>query len=73
MINKRIYDLSCNEDEFNKVKRLYENFVKESGYTTSLMYATSYEKGNRNRNQKIIWFNPPFSQIVKTNIGKIFI
>ena len=26
----------------------------------------------RNRNKKIIWFNPLFSQNVKTNIGKLF-
>ena len=38
MINKRIYDLSCNEEEFNKAKPLYENALKGSGYTTSLKY-----------------------------------
>ena len=26
----------------------------------------------RNRNRKIIWFNPPFSQNVETNTGKLF-
>ena len=73
MINKRIYDLSCNEDEFNKAKPLYENALKESGYTTSTVYASSYENSDRNRYRKIILFNPPFSQNVKINIGNIFI
>ena len=27
----------------------------------------------RNRNRKIIWFNPPYSVNVKTNIGRIFL
>ena len=36
MINKRIYDLPCNEEEFNEATPLYENALKESGYTTSL-------------------------------------
>ena len=31
MINKRLSDLSCNEEEFNKAKSLYENALKDSG------------------------------------------
>ena len=73
MINKRIFDLSCNEEEFNKAKPLYEKALKESGYTTSLEYKSPHKSNSRNRNRKIIWFNPPFSQNVKTNIGKVFI
>ena len=73
MINKRIYNLSCNKEEFNKAKPVYKNAVKESGYTTYLEHTTPYENTNRNRNQKILWFNPLFSQSIKTNIGKIFI
>ena len=73
MINKRIYDLSCHEEEFNKTKPLYENALKESGYTISLKYTKPYDNTNRNRNRKILWLNPPFGQNVKTNIVKIFI
>ena len=73
MINKRLSDLSCNKDEFKKVKPLYENALKESEYETEMKYETSENKNNRNRHRKIIWFNPTFSQTVKTNIGKIFL
>ena len=73
MVNKRLSDLSCNEEEFNKAKPLYENALKGSGFNTSIKYAKDEAKSNRNRNRKIIWFNPPFSQNVKTNIGKTFI
>ena len=73
MINKRIYDLSCNEEEFDKAKPLFENALKESECTTSLKYSTPYENTNRNRTRKIIWFDPPYRQNVKTNISKILI
>ena len=73
MINKRLSDLSYNEDEFKRPKPLYENALKESGYKAEMKYETSENINNRNRHRKIIWFNPPFSQSVKTNIGKIFL
>ena len=31
------------------------------------------ENTRRNRNRKVIWFNPPYSLNVKTNIGKVFL
>ena len=73
MINKRLSDFSCNEDEFKKAKPLYEIALKESGYKVEMKYETSGNTNNRNKHRKIIWFNPPFSQSVKTNIGKIFL
>ena len=73
MINKRLSDLSCNKDEFKKAKPLYENALKGSGYKAEMKYEISENINNKNRHRKIIWFNPPFSQSVKTNIGKIFL
>ena len=74
MVNKRIQDLSCNREEFEKAKPTYETALKESGYDGDMTYdkEENTERSN-NRNRKIIWFNPPFNQNVKTNIGKIFI
>ena len=48
MINKRLSDLSCNEDEFKKAKPLYENALKESGYKVEMKYETSGNTNNRN-------------------------
>ena len=73
MINKRLSELSCNKDEFDKAKLLYEKSLQESGYKTSMSYAQTEVKSNKNRSRNIIWFNPPLSQNVKTNIGKIFL
>ena len=42
-------------------------------YKAETKYETCENINNRNRHRKIIWFGPPFSQSVKTNIGKIFL
>ena len=68
MINKHLSDHSCNEDEFKKAKPLYENTLKKSGYKAEMKYETSENTNNTNRHRKIISFNPPFSQSLKTNI-----
>ena len=74
MINKRISDLFCNKEEFDKVKSVYESALKHSGHFSSMSYNNSNtQNARRNRNRKIIWFNPPHSQNDKTNIGKLFI
>ena len=59
MINKRLSDLSCNEEEYEKAKPLYETALNESGYKTTLTYTKTTNVNNRNRARNIIWFNPP--------------
>ena len=74
MINKRISDLSCNKEEFNKVKSVHESALKDSGHFSSMSYNNgNSQNARRNRKRKVIWFNPPHSQNVKTNIGNLFI
>ena len=41
MINNRLSDLSCNENDFKKAKPLYEDALKESGYKVEMKYETS--------------------------------
>ena len=36
-----------------------------------MKYETSENTNVKNRQCKILWFKPPFSQSVKTNIGKV--
>ena len=72
MVNKRLSDLSCNEEEFNKAKPLYENALKDSGFNTSIKYAKDEAKSNRNKNHKIIWFNPPKHFPKHHKLSKIF-
>ena len=73
MTNRRISNLSCNENEFNKAKPLYESALKKSGFNYSMKFEAPIENTRRNRNRKVIWFNPPYSLNVKTNIGKVFL
>ena len=73
MINKSLSELSCNQKEFNKAKPLYEETLSESNYKASLKFEKPQYNTKRNRLRKVIWFNPPFSQNVKTNIGKTFL
>ena len=74
MINKKILDLSFNEEEFDKVKYVYKSALKDSGHFSSMYYNNSNtQNARRSSNRKVIWFNPPYSQNLKTNIGKLFI
>ena len=72
MINRRISDLSCNEEEFNKAKGQYEASLSNSGHESTLKYDVR-RTPRRNRNRKVIWFNPPFNSCVRTNVGKQFL
>ena len=75
-ISTRISSFSCDADEFNKALRVYNDALKSSGYHECLQYArnnnqTSHRHRNRPRN--IIWFNPPYSENVQTNIASSFL
>ena len=72
MVNKRISDLSSDKDEYLKAIAPYDEALKRSGYQTVSEYI---EPGTRQktRNRKVLWFNPPFSKSVKTNVGKLFL
>ena len=47
--------------------------MQENGYKTLMSYAQTEVKTNKNRSWKVVWFNAPFSENVKSNIGKIFL
>ena len=77
-ISKRLSKNLSSKEVFDKSKTLYERPLNNSGFYENLIY----HQGNGNKNQhkkikkcqpKIIWFNPPFSKIVKTNIDKKFL
>ena len=64
--------ISCNKEYFDKAAPAYNNALKTSGFNENIEFtSTPLQKTNRNR--KIIWFNPPYSVNVKTNIGRIFL
>ena len=73
-IEKRISETSSNKDIFDESIKPYKDALKESGFSEALNYiAPTTNKKQKNRKRKIIWFNPPFSKSVKSNIGRIFL
>lgn len=74
MINKRISSLSSNQEIFNNTKTIYEDALKDSGYNSTLTFNPDNKiQGRKNRSRQIIWFNPPFSKNVTTDIGRTFL
>ena len=76
MISRRLSNLSYDEDIFKKSKPIYEKALRESGYDEELLFNktnTNTETPRRNRKRNIIWYNPPFSKNVETNIARSFL
>lgn len=71
MLTKSISDLSCDESPFNNAKVIYGLALNHNEYKSEMKF-DQQPSTKRNRNRKSIWFNPPFTWNVKTNIGKVF-
>ena len=65
--------VTCNENEFNKVKPLYDSALKISGFNYGMKFKATVENTSQNKNRKIIWFNSLYSLNIKSNIGKVFL
>ena len=74
-IEKRLSEHSSNEEIFNNAKADYEKALKDSGYQQTLKFTPNVDEipHRRNRKRNIIWFNPPFSKNVSTNIARRFL
>ena len=83
-VSKRISSNSSNEQIFRNSAPYFDNILKRSGYDQPIQYFKdstpnsetnirgSRRKNNR-KNRNVIWYNPPWSINVKTNIGHIFL
>ena len=74
MLADRLSSLSYNREEFTRAIPEYEEAMQRSGHPGGLQYIippSSHKRKSRKRN--IVWFNTPFSEHVKTNIGKVFL
>ena len=75
-IQTRLSNISSDQEIFDNSKHVYETALQEAGHHTDLKYTPKHENNNlrqHQRKRRITWFNPPFSQHVKTNIGKKFL
>ena len=76
MINRRISSLSCNIHVYNDRVKPYNTALRNSGFDDLKGYMNPEHiktaKKKRRRTRKIIYFNPPFCNSVRTKIGKQF-
>ena len=77
-IAKRISDISSNEEIFKNAIPTYTEALNKSGFNEELLFQKPETTSNHidmksKHKRKIIWFNPPYSMNIKTNIGKIFL
>ena len=72
MISDRIANLSSSKQIYDDEIKPYKESLLSVGYKQQLTYNRQGPK-KKKRQRKIIWFNPPFSKTVKTNIGAQFL
>ena len=76
-INKRLSRLSASKDIFDQTSPIYQAELDRNGYNYKLEYEPPEEnrkqKRTRRKQKRIVWFNPPFSLDVRTNVGAKFL
>ena len=78
-INNRLSKISSNSEVFDRAKPPYQAALKEAGYNFNLKYdrtaasSSSSDSKKRKRSRKVTYWNPPWSEDVKTHIGKEFL
>ena len=72
-INRRLSSISSDERSFDREAPPYQKVLDESGYNYRLKFDPPRTGHRRTRERNILWFNPPFSKSVSTNIGKKFL
>ena len=77
-VSKRISETRSNEQIFKESIPIYEEALKKSGFHEKLEYIREEvdkhgKEEKKRRKRKTIWFNPPYSNNVKSNVGKQFL
>ena len=67
-----LFILSSNEDIFKSVAPIYNQALKNSGFNEEIKYEPRRTKRTR-RPRKVIYFNPPWDDQIRTNIGGQFL
>ena len=70
--NKRLTSISSSQKVFDEAIPPYQKALDESSYKHKLTY-NPQPKRKRNRQRKIIWYNPLWNANVKTNLGRKFL
>lgn len=66
--------LSFSKEIFDKTAHLYSNFLNAGSFKEEITHSLSMEPlTKRNKSQKAVWFTPPYSPPIATNVGKIIL
>ena len=76
-VSRRILETS-NEQIFKESIAMCEEALKKSGFRENLKYVREEvdkhgKEEKKRRKRKIIWFSPPYSNNLKSNVGKQFL
>ena len=81
-ISKRLTNISCNKNVFDRNVGIYQAALKNSGFDGKITYNNQSEQANnvnieeanqaRKRKRAIIWYNLPYCINDEANIGKTF-
>ena len=74
-LSKRNSEISSNEQIFKESTPIYKEALKKNEFHEKLEYVREEvdkhgKEEKKRRKRKIIWFNPPYSSHVKSNVGK---
>ena len=75
-INQRLFEISSNKEVFLEAIPPYQEELVKCGYQDKLAWLGEGEvlqRKKRKRSHKVIWFNPPYSLNVQTNVGREFL
>ena len=73
-VESRLRNISSSKQIFNDSIKVYQDALERSGFKHKLTYEDPENPSTTsNRKRKVIWFNPPYSKSVKTNVGKRFL
>ena len=83
-VEQRLSQISSNENCFVEQKREYEQALSKAGHEVVLEYKETAQnndnfnsgtsrKRKKRKGRKCIWFNPPHSDTVSSDIGRLFL
>ena len=73
MVNKRLSKISSDRKVFEESTHIYKEALKKSGYKHEFKYQNEMASRKKRKKKDLIYYNPPFNTLVKTNIGKQFL
>jgi hypothetical protein len=74
-INKRLTEISSDQDSFEQASPSYQQALDKSGYNHKLQFKhpLNLTTNKKTRSRKIKWYNPPYSKNVSTSVGQSFL